>query len=228
MRAEEVFTLLSDRGKANTVRIYGHHGVTGKRFGVSFGDLKTIERRLGKDASLFEPLWRSAYLEARLLALRLVAVTDFTSEDLERLLASVDNPMLTDGFSAFVVAHPQAPSLSDAWIARDHERQEATGWTLSTLLVLKDRLDDERIAHRLSLIEKDIHGAKNRVRHSMNNCLIAIGGHTQAFYAPACRIAKTIGKVDVDHGLTNCKTPAALPYIEKMVKRRLSRKRKAE
>ncbi len=32
--------------------------------------------------------------------------------------------------------------------------------------------------------------------------------------------ATRIGKVDVDHGQTSCKTPDAVPYIEKAAKRK--------
>jgi hypothetical protein len=34
------------------------------------------------------------------------------------------------------------------------------------------------------------------------------------------RTAKKIGKVEVDHGETNCKTPDAVTYIEKALHRR--------
>jgi hypothetical protein len=35
----------------------------------------------------------------------------------------------------------------------------------------------------------------------------------------ATDVAKRIGKVDVDHGDTSCKTPDAVEYIEKAAKR---------
>ncbi len=38
--------------------------------------------------------------------------------------------------------------------------------------------------------------------------------------AKAIEAAKRIGKVEVDHGETNCKTPDAAPYIEKAAKRK--------
>jgi hypothetical protein len=41
-------------------------------------------------------------------------------------------------------------------------------------------------------------------------------------------IAKKIGKVDVDHGETSCKTPDAGPYIRKMAKRHTAKKKTAK
>ena len=52
----------------------------------------------------------------------------------------------------------------------------------------------------------------------MNGALISIG-----VYKPSCRTeaidaAKRIGKVEVDHGETSCKTPDASAYIDKSAK----------
>ncbi len=49
----------------------------------------------------------------------------------------------------------------------------------------------------------------------MNMALIAIGLRSDSLEAQAVAAAQRIGKVIVDHGQTNCKTPAAIPYIEK-------------
>jgi hypothetical protein len=53
----------------------------------------------------------------------------------------------------------------------------------------------------------------------MNGALIGIGIAKPALRNKAIAAAKRIGKVEVDHGETNCKTPDAVTYIEKAVKR---------
>jgi hypothetical protein len=57
----------------------------------------------------------------------------------------------------------------------------------------------------------------------MNNALIAIGGRNEALRKQATAAAKRVGKVDVDHGDTACKTPDAVSYIEKMWARKKER-----
>jgi len=59
----------------------------------------------------------------------------------------------------------------------------------------------------------------------MNNALIAIGGSIKSLREPALKVAKAVGKVEVDHGKTGCKTPDAARYIEKMVDRASKRTR---
>ena len=50
----------------------------------------------------------------------------------------------------------------------------------------------------------------------MNGVLIAIGGYVDALRTGRLAVAKAIGKVEVDHGATNCVTPDAAGYIAKL------------
>jgi hypothetical protein len=77
------------------------------------------------------------------------------------------------------------------------------------------RFSDESLAKHLEVIERDIHTAKNRVRHSMNSALISIGVRNEKLQKKALAAAARIGKVEVDHGDTDCKTADAAQYILK-------------
>ena len=68
---------------------------------------------------------------------------------------------------------------------------------------------------RLPEIERTIHSAPNAQREVMNHAVIAIGCRSEALRKAATDAAKRIGKVEVDHGDTACKTPDAEAYIEK-------------
>ncbi len=72
----------------------------------------------------------------------------------------------------------------------------------------------------LETIEREIHSRKNRVRDAMNNALIAIGIRNSELENLALAAAQRIGKVEVDHGETGCKTPDAAEYIRKTRDRR--------
>ena len=49
----------------------------------------------------------------------------------------------------------------------------------------------------------------------MNQALISIGCRNASLRKSAAAAARRLGKIDVDHGDTDCKTPGALEYIEK-------------
>ena len=72
----------------------------------------------------------------------------------------------------------------------------------------------------LATIEKQIHRSPNWARYAMNGALISIGVFKPALRKKAIEAAQRIGKVEIDHGETNCKTPDAVPYIEKASKRK--------
>lgn len=52
-------------------------------------------------------------------------------------------------------------------------------------------------------------------KEAMNSALIAIGIRNEDLERQTIGIAREIGKVEVDHGATSCKTPDAESYIKK-------------
>jgi len=54
----------------------------------------------------------------------------------------------------------------------------------------------------------------------MNQALIGVGVRSPQLEKRVNAIAKNIGKVQVDHGETNCKTPDAASYIKKTINRK--------
>src|SRR6185436_12839912 len=112
----------------------------------------------------------------------------------------------------------------ERWIASDDEWIGAVGWNVMGRLAMTDKsLDDAYFAKYLMVIERDIHTRQNRVRHNMNNALIAIGVRSPALEQQATAAAQKIGKVKVDHGNTDCKTPDAISYIQKTLERQKAR-----
>ena len=98
----------------------------------------------------------------------------------------------------------------------DNEWTGRAGWHLIALLALHDpSLPDAYFEPYLDFISREIHARKNRTREGMNNAMIAIGIRDEALQARAIETAQKVGKVHIDHGDTNCKTPDAIPYILK-------------
>ncbi len=77
----------------------------------------------------------------------------------------------------------------------------------------------------MKTIEREVHGRPNRVRYSMNSALIAIGMRNATLERRAIAAARRIGKVEVDHGETGCKTPDPIPYIQRAKARRKAKQR---
>jgi hypothetical protein len=65
------------------------------------------------------------------------------------------------------------------------------------------------------------------VRYEMNGALITIGLRNERMEKKAMEVARKIGKVIVDHGNTDCKTPDAVEYIARTKAYRNKKKAKA-
>lgn len=83
-----------------------------------------------------------------------------------------------------------------------------------------ESLSDADAKKILATIEQQLQRSPNWVRYAMNSALIAIGVFKPALRAEATEAAQRIGKVEVDHGATNCKTPDAAAYIAKAAQRK--------
>ena len=106
------------------------------------------------------------------------------------------------------------------WIDDEREWRSSAGWNVVAILAQNEGLTAREARSLISRIRKQLHGSPNRTRHSMNNALIAMGGAMPTVHDQAIKAARAIGKVEVDHGETGCKTRDAEPYIARMVAHR--------
>lgn len=216
----ELASLGTDRNRA----IYRRHGAREPILGVSHKDIGLLAKRLGRDQRLAEELWRSGSHDARVLAAQIAdgALIDRTTAD--RWMADVDNHVIVEAIASLLADAPAARELAREWRLREDEWPSSLGWALTARLALRPGLlDDAECERLLATIEERIAGAPNRTRHECNGALIAIGSRGSALGERAREAAARIGAVEVDHGQTGCKTPAAIPYLERIAAHRAAR-----
>ena len=208
---------LASLGKPGTAKMYARHGVTEPSVGLAAADLARLVKRLGVQHELALELWKSGMHDARVLATKVADPATMATRELEAWLSEASNYVITDALAELAARLPGARSLALRWIQSQDEWRSAAGWNVLASLALAGGLDDTIALTLLQRIEKNIGGAFNRTRHCMNGALIAIGGSHAGVRSRALEVAESIGKVEVDHGQTSCKTPEAAPYIRKMV-----------
>ena len=221
---------LESYGTEQNRKVYRRHGAEDNHFGVSFANLYKLQKRLKVHQELAVQLWETGNTDAMTLATLIVGPKQFDEATLEKWLMGLSYYMLVDLYARNIVAKSDhADVLMDKWIQTDEEWVARAGWEIMAQKAMSaDEIDDDYFIGVLDLIEFNIHQAKNRTRHSMNGALIAIGLRNDARHDAAVKSAEVIGKVEVDHGDTSCKTPEAIPYMEKgwarKNKKRVSRK----
>ena len=218
MTLAETMRELEKAGSAQTRKTYARHGAPEPMFGVAFATLKTLTKRIDVDHELAHALWDTGNFDARNLAVKIVDPARMTSADLDRWVSEGATARICGGYVAMLAAEgPHATAKASEWLAAKDERKRCAGWVLLSQLAQRDEsLPDAHFEKRLAEIERTIHTAPNAERDCMNSTVIAIGARSPGLRKAALAAAKRIGKVEIDHGDTACKTADATEYLEKM------------
>ncbi|MBK8097758.1 MAG: DNA alkylation repair protein [Planctomycetes bacterium] len=227
MNLPEVLIQLQKRGTAKNREVYQRHGVREPVHGVAYADLDALEQAIGVDHALALELWKTGIHDARVLAARIADPAQVTAVLLEDWVAQVGDRFLFFAMSPLVARSPLAPATMLRWIESPAEWVQASGWQVVAALALDVSVPDQMLVPLLPVIERRLQKAPNFARYAMNSALIAIGGRPAA-QAAALVVAARIGKVDVDHGDSSCKTPDAVEYIGRMAARAASRSKSAK
>ena len=216
MTKTEVMKELRVNGTAQNRKVYRNHGIRGGLFGVSYAVLGKLQKRIKTDQSLAEQLWATGNHDARVLATMIADQSKIGVRTLNAWVKDVDNRGLAGALSNVAAAATSAKGRMEKWTVSKDEMIACTGWhTLASIARQDNGLPDAYFAKYLKTIESKIHTGKNWVKYAMNNALISIGGRNPALEKKAIAAAKRIGGVEVDHGVTGCKTPDAAAYIKK-------------
>ncbi len=228
MNLQEALQQLEEMGTAQNRKVYARHGVGENMFGVSYANLNKLAKAAKRDHSLALELWETGNHDARVLAAMVADPAQADESLLETWLADLDNYVITDAFSGFVGKTAMAQAKGEEWVGFDEEWPGRAGWHLVAHLAMKEPdLPDAYFVACLETIEAEIHSRKNRVKDAMNSALIAIGIRNDILEGQALAAAARIGKVEVDHGETGCKTPDAADYIRRTLERRRQKAQRA-
>lgn len=216
MTHEEVLRELEALGTEQNRQIYRRHGMSGPLFGVSHANLGALKKKIKLNHRMALGLWASGNHDARVLATMVADPEQADRSLLDAWAQDLDNSTQADAFAKYAAHTALARQGLDGWIRSPEEWTAAAGWNVLALLALEQpELLDTYFEPYLEAIERDIASAKNRVRYSMNGALIAIGSRGGRLRDKALGAAERIGPVEVDHGETGLKTPAAAEMIAK-------------
>jgi 3-methyladenine DNA glycosylase AlkD len=220
MNAVEILATLKKSGKPQTAAIYKRHGSGDNVFGALTSEIAKLQQKIKVDHTLAMELWQTGNAEARILALQVYDPQRLTRAHADRLLRDGQTHFLGFYLAGLLGRSPIARETMRSWMASSEEFTREVGYGIlsASLKDEPDSLSDADAGKILKTIENEIHASPNWARYAMNSALISIG-----VFKPSCRkkaidAARRIGKVKVDHGETTCKTPDAVPCIERASK----------
>lgn len=213
---DEVLRELESMGTEQNRKIYRRHGVGENMYGVSYANFGALRKRIKTDQALAQQLWATGNHDARVLATMIADPGAMDAALLDAWAHDLPNHVLADALVTLAAKAPAGRTLMDAWMQSESESIGRAGWHLLGQYAANDpTLPDSFFMPYLQRIARDIHTQTNRVKEAMHNVLMAIGIRNEHLEAEAITVAETIGKVVIDHGETNCKTPDTIPYIRK-------------
>ena len=231
MTTKEILSELEGYGDEKTKKTYMTLGAKEPLFGVKVQDLKKILKKTKKNHELSLELFATGNYDAMYLAGLMADELQITKEQLELWVGQAYFSYLCEYTVPWVAAETEHGfELGLKWIQSDIETVASAGW--GTLAYYAGVHEDEKLDLKayiklLDTVEKEIHGAQNRVRYAMNSFVIAVGTYVESLTEKSKEVAKAIGKVSVDVGGTACKVPLANDYIDKVIARgRIGVKRK--
>jgi 3-methyladenine DNA glycosylase AlkD len=231
MTCAQILAELKTMGNENTKRVLMNHGGPASMYGVKIEDLKKIQKKIKKDYALSLQLYDSGISDAQYLAGLIADETKMTKKDLEHWADKASWHMMSEYTVPWIAAESaHGWELAQKWIDSKKESLQSSGWaTLASLAGIKpdESLDMAVLKNLLHRVQREIGTAGNRVRYTMNNFLISVGGYVKELEDEALRTATAIGHVTVNMDGTDCKVPYAPDYIKKMLNRGVKKRKMA-
>jgi 3-methyladenine DNA glycosylase AlkD len=212
---------LKAKGSEKTRILFAKHGLPAERvYGVSMAELKTIAKTIKGQQALALELYATGIMDAMYLAGMVADGGRMTRPQLQSWAkGAVGMPMIAEYTVPWVtVENADGAALATEWMRAKEEQMACSGWCTYTGLVATksdEALDLKEIEGLLGTVVKDIGGAKNRVRLTMNGFVIAVGRYVTPLAAKGMATARKLGVVEVDMADTACKISLATEAIEK-------------
>jgi 3-methyladenine DNA glycosylase AlkD len=224
---------LKKKGSEKTRNMYARHGMATERmFGVSIADLKVIAKTIKGQQALACELYETGNLDVMYLAGLVADGSQMTKKQLNGWAEGATNLQMISEYTVpwVTVENPDARDLAIQWIESKKQGVASSGsCTYAGLVAVKldQELDLSEIEGLLGTIVKEINGAQNRVRYTMNGFVIAVGTYVKPLLKQAKAAARQMGAVSVELGDTACNLRPATAYIEKIeASGRVGQKRK--
>lgn len=219
MKLKDVMAALKAKGSESTKRTLLKHGAKEPFFGVKVADMKPIAKQLKGEQALAMELFATGNGDAQYLAGMVADGRQMTTKQLQTWADTAAWDMIAGYTVAWVASeHPEGFDLAMKWTKSRHVLVARAGWaTLGALAatVPDDQLPMGEYGRLLDRVGKEIHGAPDTARYSMNQFIIAVGTYLAPLGDKAIATARKIGKVSVDMGDTECRVPDAETYISK-------------
>lgn len=195
------------------------NGAGDNQFGVRLGDIRKLAATIKADHALALSLWKTGNVDARLLAILVMAPKKLSGDELDRMVRSVGCAQVAEWFNSYVVKkHPEKEGFRRRWMDDDDSWAARAGWGLTSERIGKnpEGLDLPALLDR---IEAEMGEAAPERQWTMNFCLAGVGIHFPEHRERAIAIGEALGVYREYPVSKGCTSPFAPIWIKEMVRR---------
>jgi 3-methyladenine DNA glycosylase AlkD len=167
-----------------------------KAFGVKAADIQKLAKQVGRNHELAEGLWKTGWLEARMMTAYLDEPERVTAQQMERWSRDFDNWAIVDTlcFCLFDKT-PHAFGKIKVWSRSKDEFVKRAAFALLWGVSLHDKkTGDGPFLDSLKLIEREATDERNFVKKAVVMALRAVGGRSQALHDAAVELAQRLAR----------------------------------
>ena len=186
---------LKKRGtKANRDGMARYAIVAPRVFGVSVGDLRRLGKTLGVRHDLAEPLWKTGWYEARMLAAFVDEPARVTPAQMDRWARDFDNWAICDALCFHLFDRtPHAWRKIEQWSGRRAEFIKRAAFALLASVALHDRTTPNApFLGALPLIERAAVDDRNFVKKGVSWALRGVGRRNPQLNTAAIAVARRL------------------------------------
>lgn len=195
VRVPDILSWLERRGTARNRAGMARFGIRSeKAFGVSMATMRPLVKRLGRDHDLALALWKTGWLEARILAGFVDEPSRVTSAQMDRWRQDFDNWAVCDSTCLHLFCRtPHAWGKVALWTRRRDEFGKRAAFALLAALTVHDKAAPDAVFERaLVVVEAAANDERNFVKKAVNWALRQIGKRSGRLNTAAVAVARRL------------------------------------
>ncbi len=197
--ARNILRRLRSLGTRRNIDGMARFGITSKKvFGVSAVPLRKLARKIGQNRPLAQQLWRSGYLEARILASMIDDPSKVTGRQMDRWVRDFDNWAVCDACCGVLFDKtPFAVQKAFQWSTNPREFVRRAGFVMMAELAIHAKdASDETFERFFPSLKRGSRDNRNFVRKAVNWAIRQIGKRNIPLRRKAIRLAHEIKALD--------------------------------
>jgi 3-methyladenine DNA glycosylase AlkD len=194
-RVLQILATLKRKGTRKNREGMARYGIVApKAFGVSVATQQQIYKRVGKDHRLALALWKSGWLEARMLTPFVDEPAKVTPAQMDRWAKDFDNWAICDALCFHLFDKtPHAWQKINQWSRRREEFVKRAAFALVASVALHDKqAPDAPFLRALRLIEREASDERNFVKKGVSWALRGVGRRNRKLNRNAVALSKRL------------------------------------